>query len=95
VEEVVFVNEAGELTEGSRSNLFVRLGDLWLTPPVECGLLEGTARRAIMRAGSLLGRPVCERRLFPADLERACDILLANALRGLRRARYLGVYETG
>jgi para-aminobenzoate synthetase/4-amino-4-deoxychorismate lyase len=91
VDEVVFVNEAGELAEGSRSNLFVRLGDTWCTPLVECGLLNGTARRAIIRAGSLLGRAVCERRLLPADLQQAQEIILTNAVRGLRRARLVNL----
>ena len=34
LDEVLFFNERGELTEGSRSNVFVRRGDLLLTPPV-------------------------------------------------------------
>ncbi|MFL6708800.1 MAG: chorismate-binding protein, partial [Massilia sp.] len=37
----LFFNERGELTEGGRSNVFVRVDGRWLTPPLACGLLPG------------------------------------------------------
>jgi para-aminobenzoate synthetase/4-amino-4-deoxychorismate lyase len=37
--EVLFCNERGELTEGSRTNLFVQFDGLLHTPPPRCGLL--------------------------------------------------------
>jgi para-aminobenzoate synthetase / 4-amino-4-deoxychorismate lyase len=85
-DEVVFLNERGEVTEGSRTNLFIeRDGDL-LTPPVRCGLLAGTLRQDIIEESSLT---VEERVLAPADLAAAERIYLGNSVRGLLPARRL------
>ncbi len=51
VDEVVFVNQRGELTEGARTNLFLQIGGALLTPAQRCGLLDGTLRREMLEAG--------------------------------------------
>ncbi len=81
---VLFVNEHGELTEGCWTNLFVQRGDLLLTPPVACGLLDGTLRRELLDT-----RPedVVESVLRPDDLDGADAVLLGNSVRGLMPAR--------
>jgi para-aminobenzoate synthetase / 4-amino-4-deoxychorismate lyase len=82
-DEAVFVNEKGELTEGSYTNLFVERDGRLLTPPLACGLLNGTLRRA------LLADPDCaieEAVLTPVDLETADRVYLGNSVRGLVRA---------
>ncbi|NNL35449.1 MAG: aminodeoxychorismate synthase, component I, partial [Silicimonas sp.] len=82
-DEAVFVNEKGELTEGSYTNLFVERDGRLLTPPLACGLLNGTLRRA------LLADPDCaieEAVLRPADLESADRVYLGNSVRGLVQA---------
>ena len=81
--DALFFNERGELTEGGRSNVFVRFGSQWFTPPLSCGLLPG-----VMRA-VLLGAPAwhaSERVITRAMLEDADDIVVCNALRGPLRA---------
>ncbi|MFM9864343.1 MAG: aminodeoxychorismate synthase component I, partial [Micropepsaceae bacterium] len=50
-DEVVFVNERGEVTEGSRTNVFVERDGVWLTPPLTCGLLDGCLRRELIENG--------------------------------------------
>jgi para-aminobenzoate synthetase/4-amino-4-deoxychorismate lyase len=78
VDEVLLVNERGELTEGTRTNLFVQMpGGEWLTPPREAGLLAGVFRESLLRSGR-----VAEATLFPSDLARAHRVRLGNALRG-------------
>lgn len=82
-DEAVFVNEKGELTEGSYTNVFVERDGRLLTPPLACGLLNGTLRRA------LLADPDCaieEAVLRPADLESADRVYLGNSVRGLVQA---------
>lgn len=80
-DEVVFLNQRGELTEGSRSSIFVACDGRLLTPHIDCGLLDGCFRR------ELLDRRDCtEARLTPADLETADGLFLGNSLRGLIRA---------
>ncbi|MBU9438642.1 aminodeoxychorismate synthase component I [Burkholderia multivorans] len=77
--DMLFVNERGELTEGGRSNLFVKLDGQWVTPPLASGVLPG-----VMRA-MLLDDPAfgaVERIVTRDDLARAQALLLTNALRG-------------
>ena len=82
-DEVLFVNERGELTEGSYTNLFVEKGGWLLTPPLSCGLLDGTLRRELLETGE----QVEERILYPHDLDEADAVWLGNSVRGLQPAR--------
>ncbi|KWA39948.1 anthranilate synthase [Burkholderia multivorans] len=77
--DMLFVNERGELTEGGRSNLFVKLDGQWVTPPLASGVLPG-----VMRAMLLDDRAfgAVERIVTRDDLARAQALLLTNALRG-------------
>lgn len=77
-DEVIFLNEKGELSEGSRTNIFLRTGDEWFTPPVQSGLLSGIYRKYF-----LVNMPnSAERILKIEDLIKADEIVLTNALRG-------------
>jgi len=81
--DMLFQNEAGELTEGARSNLFIKLHGRWLTPPLAAGVLPGVMR------GVLLDDPAwqaTETRITLADLRAAEEIVVCNALRGAMRA---------
>jgi para-aminobenzoate synthetase/4-amino-4-deoxychorismate lyase len=80
-DDVLLVNERGEITESTVANVAVRLGGHWLTPPVDAGLLPGTARAAALEEGSL-----AERRITPEDLRRADEISLVSSVRGWRNA---------
>jgi len=84
--EVVFLNERGEVTEGSRTNLFVERDGVLLTPPLRSGLLDGTLRRDMIENPSLT---VEERVLTLTDLDTAERIYLGNSVRGLMQARRL------
>ncbi|WP_442756526.1 aminotransferase class IV [Methylocystis sp. JAN1] len=78
-DEVLFLNERGELCESARCNLFVPAEGGLLTPPLSCGLLAGTLRAALLRQGCAE-----ERVLGFADLPR--DFYLGNSVRGLIRS---------
>ena len=80
-DEVLFRNEFGELTEGAWSNLFVRRGGRLLTPPVRCGLLDGTLRQELLATGAAE-----EAVLRPEDLAGAEAVLFGNSVRGLMPA---------
>lgn len=81
--DTLFFNERGELTEGGRSSVFVRIDGRWLTPSLACGVLPGVMR------GVLLDDPewnASEAVITRAMLERAQDIVVCNALRGAMKA---------
>ena len=80
--DTLFFNERGELTEGGRSNVFIRIDGRWLTPPLSAGVLPGVMR------GVLLDDPdwqASEAVITRAMLDAADDIILCNALRGVLR----------
>ena len=77
-DDVILYNEAGEATESTIANLAVEIDGALCTPPVECGLLPGTAR------AELLARGVLRERIIPvADLRAASRLFLLNSVRGL------------
>jgi para-aminobenzoate synthetase / 4-amino-4-deoxychorismate lyase len=80
-DDVLLVNERGELTESTIANLVVEWDGAMWTPPVDAGLLPGVFRGALLRTGT-----VRERTLRPADLLRADAVYLVNSVRRLRRA---------
>ena len=82
-DEVMFINERGELCEGARCNIFVKRGDVLLTPALACGLLPGT-----LRAQLLLSGQAQEAILAPADLTDA-EWYMGNSVRGLVRAELI------
>jgi para-aminobenzoate synthetase/4-amino-4-deoxychorismate lyase len=81
VDEVIFLNEKNELTEGSITNLFIERKGILLTPPLSSGLLPGTLRAELIATGRAE-----EQVLTLADLQSTGAIWLGNSVRGLLRA---------
>ncbi|WP_298607420.1 chorismate-binding protein [uncultured Thiothrix sp.] len=82
--DYLFCNERGEMTEGSRSNLFVLLNGQWYTPPLSCGLLAGVQRSVLFTE-----LKAQERVLYPDDLSQAQQLLVCNALYGALNAEFI------
>jgi para-aminobenzoate synthetase/4-amino-4-deoxychorismate lyase len=81
--DALFFNERGELTEGGRSNVFVRLDGHWYTPPLACGVLPGVMRAVLLEAPAWAAR---EKIITLEMLDDVEDIVVCNALRGPLRA---------
>jgi 4-amino-4-deoxychorismate lyase len=82
-DEVLLLNERGEVCEGTITNVFIDIGEpVLVTPPLDCGLLPGVLR------GSLVEQVTArEAVLTEADLRAAKALYVGNSLRGLIRAR--------
>ncbi len=89
-DEVIFTNERGEITEGAISNVFVRMGEKLLTPPLASGVLPGVYRRHLLETLD----NVEERILTLQDLEAADAVLLCNSVRGLHEVQHLDLMQT-
>ena len=70
-------NRNGELTECTRGNVAVQLDGRWVTPPLQCGLLDGIGRARYLREGRLV-----EAVVRVDDLPRATGLAFVNSLRG-------------
>lgn len=75
-EEIILINERGEATECSIGNLVAKLDDLYVTPPIACGLLDGTFRAELLSRGKL-----AEQVLKVDDLKRAEALYMINSVR--------------
>lgn len=83
-DEVIYLNENGELAEGSRTTIFVEHNGKLLTPRLAAGLLPGTLRAALIDEGRAV-----EAALTIEDVNAASAIYLGNSVRGLIRAEPL------
>ncbi|HYP25430.1 MAG TPA: aminodeoxychorismate synthase component I [Blastocatellia bacterium] len=80
-DDLIFWNEAGEVTESSVANIvFTAEGRVW-TPPQSSGLLRGTLRDELLARGELH-----ERVIHKDELRRAAPLFLINSVRKWGRA---------
>jgi para-aminobenzoate synthetase/4-amino-4-deoxychorismate lyase len=79
-DEMLFLNERGELAEGARSNVFIKRDGMLLTPPLSAGALDGRLRAELLESGAAR-----EAVLTPEDL-RDGAVFFGNSLRGLIKA---------
>ncbi|UWQ78096.1 aminotransferase class IV family protein [Leisingera sp. S132] len=83
VDELLFLNQRGEVCEGTITTLFVTRADgRMVTPPLSCGLLPGILRQVVLEWGGCQ-----EAVLHIEDLKGARAIHMGNSLRGLIPAR--------
>jgi para-aminobenzoate synthetase / 4-amino-4-deoxychorismate lyase len=81
VDDVLLVNDRGEVTESTIANLAVHLDGVWVTPSVDAGLLPGTYRNVLLREGRMTERPVSV-----DELRGARELALVSSVRGWRPA---------
>jgi para-aminobenzoate synthetase/4-amino-4-deoxychorismate lyase len=85
VDDVLLVNDRGEVTESTIANVAVKLDGRWWTPPIDAGLLPGTNRAILLREGTL-----AERRIALEQLPGAEGLALVSSVRGWRPATIVG-----
>jgi branched-chain amino acid aminotransferase len=82
-DEVVLLNERGEVAECTAANVFAVSGGRVFTPPTTCGCLEGITRGVLLEIAPRLGIPMEERILTPEDLRRAEEMFISSTNRNL------------
>ncbi|MBN2013423.1 aminodeoxychorismate synthase component I [candidate division KSB1 bacterium] len=80
-DDVVLVNERGEITETSIFNIVVNSNGNMLTPARDCGLLAGTFREWLIDQNRIK-----EAVLTPGDIEQCREIFVINSVRKWQRA---------
>ncbi len=81
--DVLFLNERDEVTEGAISNVFIERAGRMFTPPIGSGVLPGVYRRYLLETRTNIE----ERALTLIDLRSADAVYICNAVRGLRKAQ--------
>lgn len=77
--DIAFLNERGEVCEGSRSNIIIKKGDEFLTPSLKSGLLNGIYRQFLLQQ-----KAIKESVILQKDLS---EVFCINSVRGLKKVR--------
>ena len=80
-DDVLLVNDRGEITESTIANVAVHVDGRWVTPPLDAGLLPGIGRAVALEEGR-----VVEGAVTIEDARSAEEIALISDARGWRRA---------
>jgi branched-chain amino acid aminotransferase len=82
-DEVVLLNERGEVAECTSANIFVAEGSQVWTPPLSSGCLPGITREVLLGEIHVPGIAIAEKALTPGDLEAADEVFITSTTRDL------------
>ena len=82
-DEVILLNERGEVSECTSANLFAAFGPRVLTPPIASGCLPGVTRELLVEEIRVPGYEIAERDLRLADLAQADEVFITSTTREL------------
>jgi branched-chain amino acid aminotransferase len=83
-DEVLLLNEVGQISECTSANVFVIQDENVWTPPVESsGCLAGVTRAILLEQIQIRGLNVSERELTPSDLEESEQVFITSTTRDL------------
>jgi len=83
LDEVVLLNERGEVAECTSANIFAAKGEQVWTPPLNSGCLPGVTRALLLEEIRVPGLRIGEKTLLPADLEAADEVFITSTTREL------------
>ena len=88
--ECLFLSDKGHIAECSAANIYWIKGGILYTPSLECGVLPGTTREALLKVAANVGLDVWEG-LYPPDDLYECELaLVTNALIGVMPVSVIG-----
>jgi len=82
-DEVVLLNERGEVSECTAANIFAVKAGKVLTPPLSSGCLEGVTRGVLMEVAADAGTVVVEQTLRLEDLYDADEVFVTSTNRNV------------
>jgi len=83
LDEVILLNEHGEVAECTSANIFASNGGQVWTPPVSSGCLPGITREVLLEEIHVPGIRIAEKSLTAAELERADEVFITSTTRNL------------
>jgi branched-chain amino acid aminotransferase len=82
-DEVILLNERGEVAECTSANIFAARGNQVWTPPLNSGCLPGITRELLLGEIHVPGVDILEKPLMPGDLEAAEEVFITSTTRDL------------
>lgn len=81
----LLLNDEKNVVEALQANIFMKIGNSLLTPPISDGCLNGIMRKQILAiAQKLEGISVEEKSISPFDLQKADELFLTNTIMGIQ-----------
>jgi branched-chain amino acid aminotransferase len=94
-DEVILLNERGEVAECTSANIFIANGNEVWTPPLSSGCLPGITREVILNEIHTPGIRVAEKALLPGDLEYADEVFITSTTRDLLPVAFIEDKKAG
>lgn len=82
--DVLFLNKNNQITETSRGNIFVKISNVFYTPLIKCGLLEGVFRKYLIKQNK---EKIKEKNLTLEEISSCEKIFLTNAVIGIKEVK--------
>ena len=82
-DEVILLNERGEVAECTSANIFIANGNEVWTPPLTSGCLPGITRELLLSDVQAPGIKVTAKAFTPKDLEAAEEVFITSTTRDL------------
>lgn len=83
-DDLILLNEKGDIVESTASNLFIVKANTCYTPDLSQGCLNGIMRQHLIKMLKEGGLKVVAKALTAKDLEEADEVFLTNSIRGLQ-----------
>lgn len=88
-DEAVMANQHGRLACAAAGNMFVRLGERLITPPLRDGALPGIIRGALLEERQIDGLQIEEAPIDMGQLEKADALYVTNSVNGVVAAAFV------
>ena len=85
LDNCILLNDSKNVVEALQGNLFMRIGNILITPPISEGCLNGIMRKQILsfaKKETIL--EVVEQVISPFDLQKADELFVTNVIRGIQ-----------
>lgn len=81
----LLLNDEKNIVEALQSNVFMKMGNTLITPPISDGCLNGIMRKQILNLATKIEEiEVIEKSISPFDLQKADELFLTNSITGIQ-----------
>ena len=89
-DDLILLNQKGEVVEGCSSNIFMRIGKDVITPHLSSGCLAGVMRAHVIQLLQGSNHNIVQREVGTEELMSADEIFMSNSISGIR---WVGSYR--
>ncbi|NHM02139.1 aminotransferase class IV [Flavobacterium difficile] len=81
----LIINEEKNVVEAINGNIFMKMGNQLITPPISDGCLNGIMRKQIIALATKIENiEMIEKSISPFDLQKADELFLSNVITGIQ-----------